>query len=156
MLGATTRIRTRHVSLAILTLLLSGCAVQHPSMERQIRCVLDEQARAWNAGDIDRFMKYYWRSEQLTFSSGGQTRRGWEATRQRYHERYPTPERMGHVEFADIEVRPLCVDAALVVGRWRLVRQPDPVGGNFTLVMQHIGGGWVITHDHTSVDEKAP
>jgi beta-aspartyl-peptidase (threonine type) len=113
--------------------------------------VLDQQTEAWNRGDLDGFMAHYWRSPDLTFSSGGQTQRGWQQTMDRYKLRYPTPERMGKVEFSKPEIRPLCKDAALVLGRWKLVRA-DPVGGNYSLVVQRIGGHWVITHDHTSTD----
>ena len=40
-----------------------------------IIALLRDQVAAWNAGDIDAFMKLYWNSEQLTFSSGGTTTR---------------------------------------------------------------------------------
>ncbi len=38
------------------------------------------QQEAWNRGDIDAFMEHYWKSDDLTFSSGGKTTRGWRAT----------------------------------------------------------------------------
>ena len=77
-------------------------------------------------------------------------RRGWEATRNRYNKRYPTPERMGHTTFSELEVRLLGKSAAMVLGRWDLKREPDPIGGNFTLVLEKIDGKWLIIHDHTS------
>ena len=55
----------------------------------------------------------YWRSDQLTFSSEGQTRRGWAATMQRYRDRYPTPEKMGTLRFSNLGVQPLGPSAAL-------------------------------------------
>ncbi len=72
-----------------------------------IRAVLDQQVTAWNRGDIDGFMQTYWPSDDLTFSGGGQTRRGWATVRDRYKARYPTPERMGKLAFSDLEIRPL-------------------------------------------------
>ncbi|MBI3860903.1 MAG: carbohydrate-binding family 9-like protein, partial [Planctomycetia bacterium] len=41
-----------------------------------IEGILSQQAGAWNSGDIDGFMKHYWKSDELTFSSGGHTTRG--------------------------------------------------------------------------------
>ena len=113
--------------------------------------MLEQQARAWNAGDIDAFMAPYWHSPDLTFSSGGKVTRGWQATLDRYHQRYPTREAMGHLTFSDIEVTQLGRDAALVLGRWRLQRAA-PIGGGFTLVLRESAGKWVIVHDHTSID----
>jgi len=57
---------------------------------------------------------------------------------------------MGKTRFYDLEVYPLCDEAALVLGRWFLNRQPDPLKGNFSVVFQKIDGRWVIIHDHTS------
>jgi beta-aspartyl-peptidase (threonine type) len=119
-----------------------------------IRTVLRLQAEAWNSGDLERFMEHYWKSDELTFSSGGQTTRGWQSTLDRCRERYPTIEQMGRLNFDQLEVHPLGDDSALVLGRWHLVRGDDLVGGNFSLVVRKIDGRWVIVHDHTSRSER--
>ena len=113
--------------------------------------MLEQQAQAWNAGDIDAFMAPYWHSPDLTFSSGGKVTRGWQATLDRYHQRYPTREAMGRLTFSDIEVTQPGPNVALVLGRWRLERA-EPIGGGFSLVLRKDGGHWVIIHDHTSTD----
>lgn len=120
-----------------------------------IESILSQQAAAWNAGDIDSFMQHYWKSDKLTFSSGGRTTRGWETTKENYVQRYPTRERMGHLSFGAIEVTPLGDSGALVLGRWHLERDPAPIGGNFSLAFRRFEGAWVIVHDHTSL-EKGP
>jgi beta-aspartyl-peptidase (threonine type) len=119
---------------------------------RAVTEVLEAQVRAWNAGDIAGFMAHYWKSEQLTFSSGGSTTRGWRQTKARYEERYATREAMGRLTFDELEVTPLGEEAALVLGRWRLEREADSPGGNFTLVFRKLDGRWVVVHDHTSSD----
>ncbi|MFQ5492530.1 MAG: YybH family protein, partial [Phycisphaerae bacterium] len=127
-----------------------GCTTQPKVALPEITLTLQRQADAWNRGDIDAFMQPYWHSPELSFSSGGTTQWGWAQTLERYRRRYPTPERMGQLTFSDLHLRPLGADAALVLGRWHLQRKPDPVGGNFSLVMQRFAGRWVIVHDHTS------
>ena len=121
--------------------------------EQAIRQVLSRQVSAWNAGEIDRFMEGYWQDEGLTFSSGGETTRGWEATRQRYHQRYATREAMGQLEFQDLEVNMLGAEGAWVLGRWQLTRGAEQLGGNFTLVFRKQSGEWFVVHDHTSLRE---
>jgi ketosteroid isomerase-like protein len=111
---------------------------------------LDDQTDAWNQVDIDRFMRHYWKSDQLSFSSEGKTLRGWNATMQRYRKRYPTPEDMGTLRFSELEVQPLGPTAGLVLGRWHLTRSGQDLEGNFSLVFRRIGGCWQIVHDHTS------
>ncbi|HEV8070732.1 MAG TPA: sugar-binding protein [Planctomycetaceae bacterium] len=117
-----------------------------------LESIVSEQAAAWNRGDIDGFMRHYWKSEDLTFSSGGHTTRGWQTTKDNYKVRYPTRERMGQLTFDHLEVFPLGETAALLLGHWRLDRT-GPVGGNFSLVFRKIDGAWVIVHDHTSRKE---
>jgi beta-aspartyl-peptidase (threonine type) len=123
---------------------------------KAIEAVLTRQRDAWNQGDIDAFMEHYWKSDELTFSAGGQTTRGWQATKDNYVKRYPTREEMGQLTFSQLEITPLESSAALVLGRWRLERKPEPVGGNFTLVLRRIDGRWLIIHDHTSRAEPRP
>jgi beta-aspartyl-peptidase (threonine type) len=117
-----------------------------------IRAELKAQIQAWNAGNIDRFMESYWKSDNLTFSSGGKTIRGWQATLDRYKNRYPDKSAMGEVSFDQLEITPLGDTAALVLGRWQLKRA-EPIGGNFSLVLRKIDGAWRIIHDHTSKED---
>ena len=120
------------------------------SAETQIRAMLAEQLTAWNSGDIDEFMKAYWRSEQLTFTSGGTITRGWQATLERYRKRYPDPQAMGRVEFSELELHRLADAVFQVHGVWSLQRNSDALGGRFTLVIRRFPEGWRIVHDHTS------
>ncbi|MFQ5463038.1 MAG: YybH family protein [Phycisphaerae bacterium] len=132
----------------------TGCGRKKvaPAMMRgAIRAVLDQQAKDWNAGDLEGFMRVYWRSPQLSFNSNGVLKRGWAATMERYRQRYPDREAMGYLKFDVLEIRELGDDAAYVLGRWYL-RKTEPVGGTFTLVLRKIDGAWRIVHDHTSVD----
>src|SRR5262245_9092005 len=120
----------------------------------EIGRILKEQATAWNRGDIDACMEQYWKSDELTFRSGGQTTRGWKSTKENYQRRYPTREKMGQLTFSQLEITPLGDAAALVLGRWRLKREESPVSGNFSLVCRKIDDQWVIVHDHTSRTES--
>jgi ketosteroid isomerase-like protein len=115
-----------------------------------VEFILRAQQEAWNRGDLDAFMEHYLKSESLTFSAGGKTTRGWTETLKRYRERYPTPEKMGRLEFSGLEITPLGDSAALVLGQWRVHRESEPVSGNFSLVVRKVDDRWLIVHDHTS------
>lgn len=122
--------------------------------DREIRSAVESvlriQEEAWNRGDLDVFMEHYWKSEELTFSSGGETTRGWADTLDRYRKRYPTPEKMGRVKFSGLEITPLGDSAALVLGQWSLERESEPLSGNFSLVVRKLADRWLVIHDHTS------
>jgi beta-aspartyl-peptidase (threonine type) len=115
-----------------------------------VEAVMRASEEGWNRGDVEAFVEHYWKSDDVTFSGGGKTTRGWEATAQRYREKYPTREKMGRLSFSNLEITPLGDEAALVLGEWKLEREEEPVSGNFSLVFRKIDGRWVIVHDHTS------
>lgn len=123
---------------------------QNSASESAVRKVMDEQAAAWNKGDIDGYMKGYWVSEKLTFVSGDTVTRGWQATLDRYKKGYNTREKMGVLTFSDLEITVLSKDAAIVLGSWHLKRLKDEPHGKFTLVFRKFKEGWRITLDHTS------
>lgn len=132
-------------------LLMAGASLgQSTASESAIRKVMDEQAAAWNKGDIDGYMKGYWVSEKLTFVSGDTVTRGWQATLDRYKKGYNTREKMGVLTFSDLEITVLSKDAAIVLGSWHLKRLKDEPHGKFTLVFRKFKEGWRITLDHTS------
>ncbi|MFI5098026.1 MAG: YybH family protein [Candidatus Acidiferrales bacterium] len=113
--------------------------------------ILDEQQNAWNRGNVISFMRGYWNSPELTFAGSGGIARGWESVLARYKREYPDQAAMGQVNFADVEVRFLGPDAALVLGQWHLHRGSGDIGGVFSLVFQRLPEGWRIVHDHTSL-----
>lgn len=118
----------------------------------EIMRVLEDQADAWNEGDLDGFMEGYWRSPDLLFTSGGRVQRGWQTTLDRYRATYGSgTETMGQLSFYDVEIQPTGESSAWVLGNWALDRGSDDVGGIFTLVFRRIDGDWLIVHDHTSV-----
>ncbi len=111
--------------------------------------VVQKQSVAWNRGELSEFMSPYWKDERLTFSSGGKTTRGWQATYENYKKNYPDGKTMGKLTFSELETQELGPDAMLMLGTWHLDRV-EPVGGNFSLVWKRIDGKWVIVHDHSS------
>jgi beta-aspartyl-peptidase (threonine type) len=129
-----------------------------PKPEDAIRAVLAAQDEAWNRGDLEGFMKTYWKSDQLRFYSAGTVTSGWQATLDRYRKRYQAEgKEMGKLTFADLEVEVLGPDAAMARGRWKLKLTKENPEGLFTLILKKFPDGWKIVHDHTSAAEtKTP
>jgi ketosteroid isomerase-like protein len=113
--------------------------------------LLEEQAAAWNRGDLDGFAEGYWKSERTAFAGTQGILRGWQALVERYRRSYPDRKAMGTLTFSNLEITPLCADASLVLGRWQLAREAGPVVGVFSLVLRRFPEGWRIIADHTSV-----
>ncbi len=149
------------VALSAALILLSSCN-SSPSPEpagepvsvslQAITKLLDDQVEAWNAGDIDAFMEGYWKSDSLRFASGGNVRRGWDVTLERYLNTYPDRAAMGELAFVDLEMKRLSPQWATVFGRFKLKREAplEDLTGLFTLMFEKRPEGWIIVSDHTS------
>lgn len=125
-------------------------SVESASEEDQILGVLADQQAAWNAGDIDGFMRGYWPSPDLRFASGGSVTKGWQETRDRYKTNYSDRSLMGSLSFDELYVTVLSDDAAIVHGAWALQRADDQPSGLFTLVFRKFDGTWKIVSDTTT------
>lgn len=138
--------------LTSLVLLLStmALAAQSKNDPAAIRKVMDDQAAAWNRGDLEAFMIGYWKSDKLKFVSGDRITYGWQPTLDNYKKTYGSPEKMGKLTFSDLEIEVLSKDAAFVTGSWHLKREKDEPQGKFTLLWRKIGGKWLIVADHSS------
>lgn len=150
------------VLIALLTLLKSdnhviAQAFDQDAIKKSILSVLDQQAEGWNEGSIEKYMEGYWHSDSVRFVSGGNVTYGWTTTLARYKKGYPDSASMGKLFFSDIDVTrlgELSKDAAVVFGKWRLMREKDEPWGYFTLLFRKTKNGWKIVHDHTSAAEK--
>jgi uncharacterized protein (TIGR02246 family) len=135
---------------ALLLPLVAAAAVPITSHDLDaIRGVLNEQAAAWNRGDIDGYMDGYAR-EDATMFVGTDVTRGWTQVRDRYKAKYDTREKMGSLTFTDVDLRPLGDKDVLVTGAWKLTRGTDTPHGRFTLLFQRRGKAWRIVYDHSS------
>ena len=115
-----------------------------------VRAVIESQAAAWNRGDVAGYMEGYAKEEATTFVSGDTLTRGWQTVLDRYKARYDTREKMGTLDFSELEFKPLSEFYIMATGRWRLARAADTPHGRFTLIFRRTNAGWRIVHDHTS------
>ena len=118
--------------------------------EEAIKTIFQITEDAWNAGDIDRFMEGYWKSDKLVFVGAAGPTYGWEATRERYLKTYPDRTAMGKLTFDILDMYRIDTKTVLLIGKFHLARTIGDLNGHYTLVWQKINGNWVIISDHSS------
>jgi ketosteroid isomerase-like protein len=128
------------------------CVLPEDQDPAAVRRLLDAQVVAWNRGDLEGFMKGYWRSDSLTFYSGGTVSHGWQVTLDRYRKRYQGEgHEMGTLVFDLHDVTLPAQGQALVRGGWSLKLKDGEPRGLFTLWLRWFpDAGWRVVHDHSS------
>ena len=123
-----------------------------------IKKVLTTQKECWNNGDIDGFMKGYWNSEELIFTSlKHKPAYGWTNTLERYKNSYPTKASMGKLKFEIVDIELISDTTSTLFGKWELIREKDRPNGVFWLDLKKFDKNWLITKDSTiSFDLPTP
>jgi uncharacterized protein (TIGR02246 family) len=131
-----------------------GAMAQTGSDEQAIRQVLEDQAAAWNRGDVDAFMQGYANSPRTAFV-GKTVEYGYDLILNRYKKAYSNPAAMGQLSFTNIAVRMLGPSHAVVTGNFHLERTQaggGDTGGIFSLVFEKTDAGWKVILDHSVAD----
>src|SRR5476649_2240370 len=137
-------------SVFILSFLIFTSASAQLKDETAIRNAMNEQLKAWNAGDINRFMNTYWHDDSLMFIGKSGVTYGWQKTLENYKKNYPDTATMGKLDFTILQVRRLSPIYFFVVGKWHLTRSVGDVGGHYTLLFRKVKTKWMIVADHSS------
>jgi ketosteroid isomerase-like protein len=135
--------------LVIVMLIVTGTVAYSQKGVTQVKENMKVQEEAWNRGDLNGFMEYYWKHDSLKFIGSKGVTYGWQNTLDNYRKYFPDKKTMGILKFTLIETSQLSRDAVYVIGRFELARE-KPASGHFTLLWRKIGGRWVIVSDHTS------
>ncbi len=148
--------KTFFSTLAFILLALTSISQERLSTadKDSITSIFMKQEAAWNAADINAFMKGYWKSDKLTFVGGSGVTYGWEATKARYFKRYPDKAAMGKLKFTILELSKIDDNSAMLIGKFYLTRAIGDLYGHYSLIWKKIGGKWVIISDHSSADTE--
>ena len=130
--------------------LISISTFSQSNNEKKILGVLEQQTIAWNRGDVESFMKGYWKSDSLLFIGKNGVTHGWQRTLDNYRKNYPDASAMGKLSFELIHVKKLSSKYYYVVGKWMLKRSIGDLSGHYDLLFKKIKGQWVIISDHSS------
>ncbi|MBN2775689.1 MAG: nuclear transport factor 2 family protein [Prolixibacteraceae bacterium] len=121
-----------------------------PKIEKEIQAVFDMQEKAWNEGNLEKFMEGYWKSDQLVFVGSRGPTYGWQEILDSYKKGYPDKKTMGTLKFETMGISKIDRKTVFLIGKWELTRESGNVSGHFSLIWQKKKGKWVIVADHSS------
>ena len=121
-------------------------------VELDVVKVVLAQEKAWNAGNLEDYVKGYKDSPDTIFI-GAQISRGYAQILEDYRHNYATRASMGTLAFSELEVHALSDTYVVCLGKYHLDRSKKDGGnadGTFSLVVEKTSDGWKIVLDHTS------
>ena len=132
-------------------------AAASPQSDRSaILGVIHRMEKAWNRGDFRGYMAGF-KNPDVVFVSGGKFQQGWQGTFDHYVRDYGgSPERRGQLHFYNMKVDVLSPNAAMLIGKYRLVRGPRVTEGVNTRLFRKFHGHWLITMNHVSAYDVTP
>ena len=141
-------------------LALAAVASSAPATPTQDRAailrVISRMEVAWNRGDFRGYMSGF-RNPDVVFVSGGKFQDGWQGTLDHYVRDYGgSAERRGQLHFYDMKVDILGSDAAMLIGKYRLIRGKRVTEGVNTRLFRKFRGQWLITMNHVSAYDVDP
>lgn len=147
-------LRALAIFIAIIVLATAPrlLAQSNAQANQAIHDLLDKQAADWNRGDLDAFATGYKNSPDILFM-GSPINKGYASMLARYHNAFPTREKMGTLTFSEVEVQPLDERFATVTGHFHLERTSAGGGnadGYYLLVMEKTADGWKVIRDATT------
>jgi uncharacterized protein (TIGR02246 family) len=110
------------------------------------------QEKAWNAGDLEGYVKGYKDSPDTIFI-GKDVSKGYAQILEEYKRNYYNRASMGTLTFSELEVHSLSDTFAVCIGKYHLERSKKDGGaadGQFSLVLEKTDDGWKIVLDHTT------
>jgi ketosteroid isomerase-like protein len=140
----------KHYIVFLSMLLAFATSFAQEPDEKQISRILDEQISSWNNGDLDSFMRGYWKSDSLMFVGKSGVTYGYDNTLARYRMGYPDTASMGKLKFNIITIKRISPEYFFVVGKYTLFRTIGDASGHYTLLIRKIEGEWRIVCDHSS------
>ena len=110
------------------------------------------QRVAWNKGDIEAALGFYWNSPEVTWVSKAGVNRGFagfaSAMRAEYGGR---PDQMGVYSGEILLAKELCPETGMIIVRWSVDRDGQRLmGGVSTQLWEEVDGAWRIVFEHAS------
>jgi hypothetical protein len=143
---------SRFFGLVLLSLLFqfNGNAQTAKQDSLSIISILHAQEKAWNEGNLDKFMIGYWNNDSLLFIGKNGPTYSYQKTLSNYKKNYNDTASMGFFTSTILKLNRLSSKHYFVLGKWHLKRTKGNLEGYYTLLFEKKKGKWLIIADHSS------
>jgi ketosteroid isomerase-like protein len=138
-------------SLKILVAVIIFTGSVFPNPVTEVRAALDGQVAAWNAGDLEKAMEFYWNSPEMLWIAKSGIEKGYAPVLEGYRKDFSDKAKMGVYSYEPLHIEKLSKRTVYYTFRWKIELNGKKImGGVSSQVWKKIGGRWLITAEHAS------
>jgi ketosteroid isomerase-like protein len=138
-------------SLKILAAVIIFTGSVFPNPVTEVRAALAGQVTAWNAGDLEKAMEFYWNSPEMLWIARSGIEKGYAPVLEGYRKDFSDKTKMGVYSYEPLHIEILSKRTVYYVFRWKIeLGGKKLMGGVSSQVWKKIGGRWLITAEHAS------
>ena len=139
----------RSLKILVAVIIFTGSVFPNPVTE--VRAALDGQVTAWNAGDLEKAMEFYWNSPEMLWISKAGIEKGYAPVLEGYRKDFSDKAKMGVYSYEPLHIEKLSKRTVYYTFRWKIELNGKKImGGLSSQVWKKIGGRWLITAEHAS------
>lgn len=145
----------RQLYLILLTMatatILSSFTMPKGDAVQEVKQALEGQIAAWNKGDLETAMTFYWNSPEMLWISKNGTEKGYQEVYDMFLNDFKDRSQMGNYSYEPLHIEQVSKDAVYFVFRWKIELDGKRLmGGVSSQVWKKLNGRWVATSEHAS------
>ena len=134
-----------------IVLALHTTTVANPTAIERVKAALEGQVAAWNAGDLEKAMAFYWNSPDLLWISRSGISKGYQPVFEDFKRDFVDRSKMGIYSYTPLHIEKLSKSSVLYVYRWKIeLNSKRIMGGVSSQIWKKIDSRWLITSEHAS------
>lgn len=137
--------------LLMTATILTASSAPGKSATQQVQQALEGQISAWNKGDLETAMTYYWNSPDMLWISKNGTDKGYQEVYDMFLQDFADRSKMGIYTCEPLHIEQVSESAVYFAFRWKIeLEGKQLMGGVSSQVWKKLNGRWVVTSEHAS------
>lgn len=118
---------------------------------KAVQQALDGQVQAWNNGDLETAMTFYWNSPEMLWINNTGVEKGYQEVLEMFRTDFADSRQMGTYTYEPLYIEQISPEAVYYVFRWKIERDGKRLmGGVSSQIWKTVNGRWVATSEHAS------
>ncbi|NEM98019.1 YybH family protein [Pontibacter burrus] len=145
----------RQLYLILLTMttatILSSFTMPKGDAVHEVKQALEGQIAAWNKGDLETAMTFYWNSPEMLWISKNGTEKGYQEVYDMFLNDFKDRSQMGVYSYEPLHIEQVAKETVYFVFRWKIELDGKRLmGGVSSQVWKKLNDRWVATSEHAS------